>query len=76
LLRLPNRSLRGRLLLAVLGGHATYPYWNRNYTAGLEPTSAYPAADVPVAQRRNGTLKQLAPGERHTASYEASVGRP
>lgn len=58
------------------GGHATYPYWSRNYNAGLEPTSAYPAADAPEAQRRNGTLKHLAPGERRTASYEATVDRP
>ncbi|AGN01248.1 aldose 1-epimerase [Salinarchaeum sp. Harcht-Bsk1] len=56
------------------GGHAAYPYWNRNYNVGLEPTSAYPAGDVPDAQRANGTLDHLAPGEERSASYEATVG--
>lgn len=58
------------------GGHAAYPYWNRNYNVGLEPTSAYPAGNVPDAQRANGTLKHLAPGEQRSASFAATVRRP
>ena len=54
-----------------LGGHAESPYWNRNYNVGLEPTTAYPAGDVPDAQRENGTIKTLAAGETLEAKFLA-----
>lgn len=57
-----------------LGGAAVYPFWSRNYSVGLEPTTAYPGGDLPDAQRANGTLKHLGPGERLTGSFTASVG--
>jgi len=57
------------------GGHAEYPYWNRNYNVGLEPTSAYPAGNVPDAQRENGTLKRLGAGETLTKSFSATLSR-
>ncbi|OVE83018.1 DUF4432 family protein [Natronolimnobius baerhuensis] len=53
------------------GGHAEAPYWNRNYNVGLEPTTAYPAGDVPAAQRDNGTMKTLRAGETLEASFVA-----
>jgi len=59
-----------------LGGHDAYPFWNRNYNVGLEPTTAYPGSDVPDAQRANGTLKYLDAGERLSKSFSATVGRP
>lgn len=58
----------------AFGGHTGYPYWGRNYNAGLEPTTAYPAGNVPEAQRETGTLKHLAPGERVSGTFEATVG--
>lgn len=54
-----------------LGGHAESPYWNRNYNVGLEPTTAYPAGDVPDAQRENGTIETLAAGETLEAQFVA-----
>ena len=53
------------------GGYAESPYFNRNYNVGLEPTTAYPSADLPDAQRENGTMKALAPGETVEASFTA-----
>jgi hypothetical protein len=58
----------------AFGGHTGYPFWGRNYNAGLEPTTAYPAGNVPEAQRENGTLKRLEPGERMSGTFEATVG--
>lgn len=57
-----------------LGGSSGYPFWNRNYTVGLEPTTAYPGHGLPEAQRENGTLKTLAPGETLSKSFVATVG--
>ncbi|MFB6106225.1 MAG: DUF4432 family protein [Halobacteriaceae archaeon] len=57
------------------GGDVELPYWGRNYTAGLEPTTAYPAADIPDAQAANGTLKTLEPGETLSASFVATTYR-
>ena len=53
------------------GGYAESPYFNRNYNVGLEPTTAYPSGDLPDAQRENGTMKTLAPGETIEASFAA-----
>jgi hypothetical protein len=57
------------------GGDAESPYFNRNYNVGLEPTTAYPSADLPDAQRANGTMKTLSPGETVEASYTAVTYR-
>jgi len=56
------------------GGYAESPYYNRNYNVGLEPTTAYPSADIPEAQRATGTLKTLDAGESVSASFEAVTG--
>lgn len=56
-----------------LGGAAYYPFWNRNYSVGIEPTTAYPADDLPEAQRENGTLKTLGPRESRSESFRATV---
>lgn len=56
-----------------LGGASYYPFWNRNYNVGIEPTTAYPAGDLPAAQRENGTLKTLGPGETLSESFAATV---
>lgn len=53
------------------GGFHESPYFNRNYNVGLEPTSAYPGGDIPTAQRENGTMKTLEPGESVSASVSA-----
>ena len=53
------------------GGYADSPYFNRNYNVGLEPTTAYPSGDIPDAQRSNGTMKTLKPGETIEASFAA-----
>lgn len=57
------------------GGDAESPYFNRNYNAGIEPTTAYPSAELPDAQRENGTMKTLAPGETVAASFTAVTYR-
>jgi len=56
----------------AFGGMDESPFWGRNYTAGLEPTTAYPGHSYPDAQRENGTMKTLAPGE--TVSVELAAG--
>lgn len=53
------------------GGDVRYPYFKRNYNVGLEPTTAWPAGDVPAAQRENGTIETLGPGETVEASFNA-----
>jgi hypothetical protein len=55
------------------GGASYYPFWNRNYNIGIEPTTAYPASRVPEAQRENGSLKTLGPRETQSASFAATV---
>lgn len=55
------------------GGHHTSPYFNRNYNVGLEPTTAYPASNIPDAQEENGTMKHLEAGETVTGSFAAIV---
>ncbi len=55
------------------GGHDESPFWGRNYTAGLEPTTAYPGHSYPEAQRENGTLDALAPGETVGAEFVATT---
>ena len=57
-------------------GFAESPYWGRNYNVGLEPTSAYPSGDIPDAQRANGTMKTLGPGETIEATYAATTFSP
>lgn len=46
-----------------LGGEVESPFFGRNYNVGIEPTTAYPGTSIPTAQRENGTMKTLAPGE-------------
>jgi len=55
----------------AFGGYHESPWFNRNYNAGLEPTTAYPGGDLPDAQRDNGTMKVLDPGETVTAEFTA-----
>lgn len=45
------------------GGAIGSPHFGRNYNAGLEPATSYPGGDVPEAQRENGTIRSLGPGE-------------
>ena len=53
------------------GGYEESPCCGRNYNVGLEPTTAYPAdAD---AQRENGTMKTLGPGENVRAEFTAAT---
>jgi len=59
----------------ALGGFHESPYFNRNYNVGLEPTTAYPSDDVPDAQRENGTMKTLGPGESCSAEFVAATYR-
>ena len=37
-------------------GHMGPPYFGRNYTVGLEPTTAYPSDTIPEAQEENETV--------------------
>ena len=53
------------------GGDVETPYFGRNYTAGLEPTTAYPSTDVPDAQRANETIDTIGPGDTLEASFSA-----
>ena len=55
----------------AFGGYHESPWFNRNYNVGLEPTTAYPGGDVPDAQRENGTMKVLEPGETVEAEFTA-----
>lgn len=55
----------------AFGGFAASPYFNRNYNVGLEPTTSYPASNIPEAQRENGTIDTLGPGESISATYAA-----
>ncbi|MCU4742992.1 aldose 1-epimerase [Natronoglomus mannanivorans] len=57
----------------ALGGYHESPWFNRNYNVGLEPTTAYPGGDVPDAQRANGTMKEIEPGETIDASFTATT---
>lgn len=53
----------------AFGGYDESPWFNRSYNVGLEPTTAYPGATE--AQRENGTMKVLDPGETAEASFSA-----
>jgi hypothetical protein len=55
----------------AFGGYHESPYFSRNYNVGLEPTTAYPSGDIPEAQRQNGTMKTLSPGETVLAEFTA-----
>ncbi|MFB6136798.1 MAG: DUF4432 family protein [Halobacteriaceae archaeon] len=55
------------------GGHHDSPYYNRNYNAGLEPTTAFPAGNIPEAQEANGTMKEIGAGETLTAAFAATT---
>lgn len=55
----------------AFGGVDESPFWGRNYTAGLEPTTAYPGHSLPDAQRENGTMKTLDPGETKSVELVA-----
>ena len=55
------------------GGMDESPFWGRNYTAGLEPTTAHPGHSYPDAQRANGPIRTLAPGETVSASQRYSA---
>lgn len=55
----------------AFGGMDESPFWGRNYTAGLEPTTAYPSHSVPDAQRANETMKTLDPGETKSVNLAA-----
>lgn len=55
----------------AFGGYHESPWFNRNYNVGLEPTTAYPGGDVPQAQRANGTMNVLDPGETVEAEFTA-----
>lgn len=55
----------------AFGGYHESPWFNRNYNVGLEPTTAYPGGDVPRAQRENGTMNVLDPGETVDAKFTA-----
>jgi len=57
----------------AFGGVDESPFWGRNYTAGLEPTTAYPGHSYPDAQRENGTMKTLDPGETVSVHLTAST---
>jgi hypothetical protein len=57
------------------GGDVDSPYFGRNYNVGLEPTTAYPSGDIPDAQRANGTIDTIAPGETVEASFTATTYR-
>ncbi|WP_181684776.1 aldose 1-epimerase [Halorhabdus salina] len=55
------------------GGLEASPFWGRNYTAGLEPTTTHPAHSYPDAQRENGSMRSLDPGETVTVSLVAQT---
>lgn len=55
----------------AFGGMDESPFWGRNYTAGLEPTTAYPGHSLPAAQRDNGTMNTLDPGETKSVELVA-----
>jgi hypothetical protein len=57
------------------GGFEESPFFNTNYTAGIEPTTAYPSDDIPDAQRANGTIDTIDPGETIEAHYNAVTYR-
>jgi galactose mutarotase-like enzyme len=59
----------------AFGGAEVSPYFNRNYNVGLEPTTAYPADSIPDAQRANGTMKTLEPGESIECEFVATTYR-
>ena len=55
------------------GGYEESPYFARNYNIGLEPTNAYPASNIPEAQRKNGTMKSLSAGESISVELTATT---
>jgi len=55
----------------AFGGFEDAPFFGRTYNVGLEPTTAYPAGSIPDAQRENGTMKTLSPGETVSADLSA-----
>ena len=55
----------------AFGGFHESPYFNRNYTVGIEPTTAYPSRNLTKAQRETGTIKTLAPEETVSATLTA-----
>lgn len=57
----------------AFGGVDESPFWGRNYTAGLEPTTAYPSHSLPTAQRQNETMKTLDAGETKTVELVAGT---
>lgn len=57
----------------AFGGLDSSPFYNRNYNAGIEPTTAYPNNSIPEAQRQNGTMKTLTPGETITSELTATT---
>ncbi|MFB6073400.1 MAG: DUF4432 family protein [Haloarculaceae archaeon] len=58
------------------GGANEAPFWGRNYTAGIEPTTAYPGNTIPDAQRENGTIDVLDGGDTIESSMVATTFAP
>jgi len=48
-------------------------FFGQNYNIGLEPTTAHPAGSISEAQKANGTMKTLDPGETVSASIVATT---
>ncbi|WP_136687664.1 aldose 1-epimerase [Halorhabdus amylolytica] len=72
-LRWPVECFESLWYWQPFGGMAESPFWGRNYTAGLEPTTAHPAHSYPEAQRENGSIRTLEPGQTVSASFVAKT---
>ncbi|QGN07180.1 aldose 1-epimerase [Halorhabdus sp. CBA1104] len=72
-LRWPAEHFESLWYWQPYGGLAAAPFWGRNYTAGLEPTTAHPAHSYPDAQRENGSMRSLGPGETVEVSLVAQT---
>lgn len=70
-LRFPVDPFESLWYWQPFGGYHESPFFNRNYNVGLEPTTAYPGHDIPDAQRENGTMNTLDPGETVSAEFVA-----
>jgi len=72
-LRFPTDPFEAVWYWQALGGYENAPLYGRNYNVGIEPTSAFPAGSVPEAQRENGTMKTVDPGESVSADLTAAT---
>jgi hypothetical protein len=70
-LRFPRDPFECVWYWQAFGGYEDSPFFGRNYTAGLEPTTGYPIGSAHIEEGGAGDMQTLGPGDTVAAEYTA-----